>query len=716
MKAFNFKRKAAMAQRKTIKTLRLFIFAFILLRLSSPLVAKDYQLTSPTLSIQIDSATGGIQSIVNKRDKYQMNWILKSDSTQYPWQTQNLAWGLGFGLVNGDTVCWNKPFSQEISDKQASFTYRTKYFELTVTHTLNNDGTLSESFQFTNTTQKPIAISEVGIYTPINDNYPDSKTCVEGRCNAHIWAGGNSSYVFAERMSGEAPHLGLVLTEGSLKSYEIQNRSINIYKSAYSSSNTRGTIVLNPADISLNPKQSYSLKWIAFEASDWNDFYAKAQAQGLVKASAKKYVIEKEEPLQVTFEAAQKLKNVQCFLNGKKVPFNQTDKSVDVTVTPKTPGEQVLSLTYNNNQSTFVKAYRIENIDSLLKKRVQFIVNHQQMNDTADARYGAYMVYDNETNAIYLNNDKRKSSDTNEGRERVGMGVFLAMYLQKHPDATIQKSLERYCRFVRYKLQRPDYSVPSSIGEKGRMRVYNYPWVAQLYLQMFKLTNNKVYLTDSYKTLRRYFIDSKYKHYAIGVPAQSTLAELKKAALNAEYDTLLTDCKKTAENYLQTSLYYPKHEVNYEQSIVAPSVTFLFEMYQITGDERYLKEGEKQLNALESFAGQQPDYHLNNIGIRHWDGFWFGKNKFWGDVMPHYWSAITSDAYARYAAITGNKEYSNRAETIVKNNLCQFFADGSASCAYLYPAKVNGKKTAFFDPFANDQDWALVYYLKVFSF
>jgi hypothetical protein len=195
------------------------------------------------------------------------------------------------------------------------------------------------------------------------------------------------------------------------------------------------------------------------------------------------------------------------------------------------------------------------------------------------------------------------------------------------------------------------------------------------------------------------------------VPAKLGLDELRKVGRMAEADSLLADYRLTAAKFLQNSLFYPKSEVNYEQSIVAPSVIFLLEMYQITKEAPYLAEAEKQLMALESFGGDQPDYHLNNIGIRHWDGYWFGKYEFWGDTMPHYWSAITSEAFWRYAQITGKQDYLKRAEIIVRNNLCNFFENGSASCAFLYPARVNGQSASFYDPFANDQDWALVYYL-----
>ena len=116
---------------------------------------------------------------------------------------------------------------------------------------------------------------------------------------------------------------------------------------------------------------------------------------------------------------------------------------------------------------------------------------------------------------------------------------------------------------------------------------------------------------------------------------------------------------------------------------------------------------------LESFGGFQPSYHLNEIAIRHWDGYWFGKREFWGDTFPHYWSTLTAVAYDLYAEATGDESYKKRAGNIVRNNLCQFFEDGKASCAFIYPNKVNGQKAFFYDPYANDQDWALVYYLMI---
>jgi hypothetical protein len=85
----------------------------------------------------------------------------------------------------------------------------------------------------------------------------------------------------------------------------------------------------------------------------------------------------------------------------------------------------------------------------------------------------------------------------------------------------------------------------------------------------------------------------------------------------------------------------------------------------------------------------------------------------YGDVMPHHWSSSNALIYTLLARSTGDASYQQKAENIMCNVLCNFFEDGRASCAYIYPYKVNGVKAQFFDPYANDQDWALAYYLAV---
>ena len=115
-----------------------------------------------------------------------------------------------------------------------------------------------------------------------------------------------------------------------------------------------------------------------------------------------------------------------------------------------------------------------------------------------------------------------------------------------------------------------------------------------------------------------------------------------------------------------------------------------------TKDNKYLDEVKRQMPVVEAFNGFQPSYHLNEVGIRHWDGHWFGKREMFGDTFPHYWSSITGAVYYYYALCTGDKSYMERAQNVVRNNLCLFFEDGRASCAYMYPYKINGIKAEYF--------------------
>ena len=106
--------------------------------------------------------------------------------------------------------------------------------------------------------------------------------------------------------------------------------------------------------------------------------------------------------------------------------------------------------------------------------------------------------------------------------------------------------------------------------------------------------------------------------------------KVQKTAINAVIDV-----------YKRQALDYPAHEVNYEQSIVAPATNILLQTYIVTNETKYLDAAKIQLDVLELFNGLQPDYHLYETAIRHWDGYWFGKRRLYGDTFPHYWSALT---------------------------------------------------------------------------
>ena len=587
-----------------------------------------------------------------------MEWLLKTDGTQYAWVTEEYQWGKCYFAADG----------------------LVKSEELKVKSERRQDGDdLVETYTFTNTSKRKVTLKNIGIYTPLNDNYPDAQTCMISRCNVHIWPGGKAAYVNAMRMSGVGPHLGLMVTEGEISDYEVWERG-----QKKGMSNFRGVFALCPPDMTLRPGQSYRLQWRLF-AHNGSDFDEQLLRRGGTVVKSDKYVYTVGETAKVDF-----ITKTKTITKTKKI--TEGDNRVE-------------------HNGTHALLLGISGESELMEKRIQFILEHQQMNNPNDPRYGAFMCYDNEGDSILTSDFGR--SDLDEGRERVGMGILLAEYCRHHPDAKMQQALERYAKFIREKLQQPDYTTTSSVSRKVKNRGYNYPWVADFYFRMYLLTGNVQYAYDGYGTLRALYRQFGYGFYCIDYPVTIGLKTLQQAGLTFEHNQLLYDFKATANIFLKNGLDFPKFEVNYEQSIIAPAVQCLCEVYLATGEKRYLNGAKKLMPALEALHWHQPSYHMNEIAIRHWDGYWFGKRKTYGDVYPHYWSCITAAAYHYYAKATGSSDYREKARRIVENNLSLFFEDGKATCAFVYPRRVNGEPAHYADAYANDQDWALMYWLLV---
>ena len=108
-------------------------------------------------------------------------------------------------------------------------------------------------------------VGEVAITLPLHDRYDDPALCLTNRCHAHLSMSGTSSSVFARRMGGDAPHLGLVLTEGELADYSIE-------RDLSRSSNDRGLFLLHPGPLELAPGESTRIGWSIFPCEGPEDF------------------------------------------------------------------------------------------------------------------------------------------------------------------------------------------------------------------------------------------------------------------------------------------------------------------------------------------------------------------------------------------------------------------------------------------------------------
>ena len=538
----------------------------------------------------------------------------------------------------------------------------------------------------------------IGVSFPLQDRYTDSVTCRDYRCHAHIFCGENTSYIMALRMGGAAPHLGMVLTKGSLSAYSIE-RDLKLQ------SNDRGCFWLHPSAQEFAPGDTMKLEWKVFPHRGREDFREKLRAfPRVILVDAEQYVIYPGETSKVTIEPTFPAEKVT--INGASL--EKTENSVyEYLFENEKTGEYVLSICADEVKTT-CRLLVQERPETLAAKRCAFIVDHQQYHGKIKELQGAYLPYDNEEKILVCTSE----NDFNAGRERTGMGVLIARALQQNllkDREKAEQSLREYHAFYLRELVNASTGLVCNCSGKDNsyFRLYNYPWAVTFFLECWKLWGEKEDLKTAVHITEKFYEQDGFRFYPIEMPIVMLCQELEKAGEQEDLKTVKDLFRCHADQLIEIGTAYPASEVNYEQSIVQPAAEVILQVYEVTGEEKYLRGAEQQIAVLELFDGQQPDYHLHETAIRHWDGYWFGKRRVFGDTFPHYWSAENGRTFQRYARLTGNEEYNIRGEHSLRGVLSMFFEDGTATCAYLYPYSVNGQKTDFADPYANDQDWGL---------
>ncbi len=647
--------------------------------------------STPDWNIGIDGRSGGIMRLFNPRDPLRMAWLRPAAS-----------WGTGWIKHDGVKTTWDHPVSFAATGERAMVTaYDAGSIHISVTRRLQADGRLAETYDFENRSDTAIQLPAdgIGVRLPLPDSYPNADVCLRERCHVHLSMNGRSAYVAALRMGGEPPNLGLVVTEGSLVNYSIDDRIQH--------SNDRGQFIVHPPAMTLAPGQHFKLSWVVFWHQGLADFFVQAQnTNGFVRLSAPAYAVTQGHPLQILAEGD--LRGAILRVDGERVETGDNEHQRSATIASKRVGDHLIEIDTDAG-ANFLHAYVAQDPWPLIKMRVKFIIEHQQVHAPGKKLDGAFLIYDNETKKVVYDPG---FPDHNAGRERLSMGTLLALYSKRCDDAQLKaqldQSLAAYAAFVARELQSESGFVYNDAGRRGPLRMYNFPWLVQFYLAMNEAYPKPEYLRHALDACRSFYNHGGTKFYCIGMPVRWMVEALKAAGWEDERQEMLAAFRHQADVLVKIGTHFPPQEVNYEESIVAPSVQLMLEVYSLTREQRFLDGAREQLRLLELFGGPQPDYHQHDIAIRHWDDFWFGKKHVYGDTLPHYWSTLAACSFDLYADLTNDPSYRTRGESIFATNFSLFREDGSASCAYVFPLTLNGEPGAFYDPWANDQDWALV--------
>ena len=581
--------------------------------------------------------------------------------------------------------------------------YETPHLRITVDREICGER-YCERYQFEDRLDVDVFFNrgKVGIYTTFNDNYDRAGVCMTQKCHTHIWCGRNSSYIRAVKMGPFPVGLGLVLTEGSLDTYSIANRE--------QTSNDRGDFVLHPAVFHLRPGENMTVEWELFWFADGHFFDAIEKYDSVLTVDAPQYTVFEGEEIAFSVNRP----DVAVKLDGTAAPTETREGRTFVRYVPQRLGDHTFVLQYGDRE-TIAQFFVQIPFKTLARRRAEFIMNHQQFHRAGDSLDGAYLIYDNEDKCPVYD---EIFSDYNACRERIGMGLFMAKYLQYDRDERLYESLMQYYAFVaREFFDEETGAVYNAVGKNPACkRLYNAPWMSVFMLEMYNLTGDTVFLDRMFMLLEIYYSIGGERFYPNGLSMYETVTALQKAGMTDMAEQLTAMYRKHVDTIVAIGLQYPEHEVKYEQTIVTPAVTLIAQMYQLTHDPKLLDACRKQLMILEKFNGRQPTHLMHDLAIRHWDGYWFGKRMLYGDTFPHSASVHTSNAFLHYALITGDERWKQRAFCGARNNLSVYRPDGSASCTRLHPLTMNGVRGEYYDEFANEQDGLLYFLVKFYGF
>lgn len=656
--------------------------------------------------VSISDKDGTISSITCEKDAYTMNWcsgITGWGNVRFFDDNQSINPQTWVQSVNG--MRWLPLAETSADDNKSVSIYENDAIRVTVSRSFDENGYLNERYTLKNLREADLFLEQgdFGIALPFNDIYTYADDCMVNRCNTHIWCGGSTTYVNAVKMGESDINLGLVLTEGAFASYSMCNAD------TYS---RRGVFVFDCEHMELLAGGECSWNWKLFWYKDSMEFKEIiSRYRNTVRIEAESYTVFYGEPIRCRICTAFEPETLSVSLNDVSVAVQQKDDGYDIVYVPEQFGDCRLTV-QADDVYTYAEFYVSEKPDALIRKRLYFIAEKQQYKKKDSPLCGAYLVYDNKKKYPIFNSVTR---DHNACRERMGMALLMCRYLQSHEDAFLRASLDDFVAF----LEREFYDTETGevfdgIGKNRKyIRLYNAPWVVTFFTEMYHLTKDKKYLGYCRKSLDVYYGGGGYKFYPNGFSMLLTYNAFRDAKMETERRIVLEHFRKHVDNIVKNGLSYPKHEVNYEQTIVTPAVTFLSEFALISGEDFYAQEAEKHIKALGRFNGHQPSCHLNEIPIRYWDDFWFGSGRLQGDTFPHYWSCLTARAFMDYYKASGDESYRAAAEECIRNCFCLFNERGEGSCAYVYPYRVNDRYGAFYDDWANDQDFALYFYLTL---
>lgn len=648
--------------------------------------------------VTVDAATGAPIQFTDDHAP-ERTFLLEAS---IPWHSAEHAWGTGYVIADGCAGRWSAPESIQATT-DAVTTHHRIGGRIAVEIERHGGDVLRETYRFRNVGDETLRITSLGIQTPFADLYSGALDALGRRVHAHVFTGGAWSWVAAQPMDGTGRILGLCVREGALWGYSVESRNTNI------SSNARGHLVLHVTDharspdafggqpvIELSAGAEYVLSWELGWHDDMSTFAAATQA-----------------PAQFSSFSATVGDVITVHADS------EVSAAAGVDITPTSGGARLTARTAGSYWVQIGDDARTEvlfhdRVEDVVRARSAYVLAHQLSTERPGLLSHAIVPVDTTTGLTQTANGW---SDWTDGSERIGVAIMLQQALLRGwLDESVDVALEGWAEFARTHLI--DSSAAPRRGSQAHhvgIRLYDSPWLARFFLLRYERRRCSDDLDLAARLLERGLELGIGRLLTIGFSeiVVAVADALAASSDSARADSLRAALVNSARYFVEIGTDLPGHEVAYEQSMVAPLLNLLIDAHRLCGDPALLEAIRERLPWLLAFSGVQPHARLHGVAIRHWDGYWFGQRRQWGDVFPHYWSALTATVLLRLPESLRSAGTDAQGYAILRANMANYFADGSATCAFVMPTSVDGVSAHAADPLANDQDFHLAMWMQL---
>lgn len=562
---------------------------------------------------------------------------------------------------------------------------------------------------------------DLGIHFPFDNALHPNEPWLERSVNAHVWCGNEIAWIQAKRFNGNAPFLYVYMTKGNLCSYDISrdvcraNRGIDY----------RGDLVLNPQPTPILPGQTLTTEF-SIHLDNRQAEAVFSDFAGHIALNAAPYTSLNREPIEMTADYSGTIQTASVTLDGEGVDFRKDDNRLCWTLTPECFREYTYRVEINGKR-TWMRVNAMPSLQALLQARARFIARKQQYHCTGSHLDGAYLIYERSDDSLYFS---RYFRDHNAGRERIAMGLTVIQALLNQPDEELETSLKAYVTFVERELfdAKTGEVFESENRDNSHVRIFNYPWFACFYLELYRLWGRHEHLMNAAKIIRLYYAQNGSEQDSQCIPMLELVRSLEDTGELETAQEMQAYFVSHVHSMIRRSMYSPNIEGACAPEGADTCVSYFCQVFLLTGDSKYAEMLSSAKAFGESYFACQPDVHMHRMGLRHWDGYWFGSYMQYGDLFPHQWNCLTGEMYHFLALAEHKSEYDEIARDIYCNNLCGFEPDGFAPSSYLYPHKITmyASDPAYdnpmmplgiayggrYDTWANEQDWALYYAAK----